>query len=460
MSSRILLADDQPDVRSYLAGILAQGGYDVVEAESAEEALEILTAEDGSFLGAILDVDFGQDKMRGTEAVDVLRLQWPYLPCILLSSSGTTEEVVQSVRKGATAFLEKGLYVGEVLPIAVGQIDYVRRLRSDLLRARAEIRPDWRRIRIPGYSSIEHLALIGKSAGMTQLRDQLTQLATESGSVLFVGEPGSGRKHAAASVHFMGVAGESPLIHIHCQSLDDRIPSLLTAGGASLDGQSARKENASETAEEAETDSSSSEGRATVVLCEVQALSSDQQDRLLEEIRKIPATIRILATATSDLQDPVSGGVFRKDLRDEIAGKCVNLSPLRERREDLPELIAHFSTQASMALGRSPIKFSDEAMSAFSGYPFLGNLRELRAVIEQAAFHHGDGEIEIFSLPPHVLVSEEGKGEPAVSENIRRRAYIEALSAASGDVALAATALGRTEDEIRDAVVGMATQGK
>jgi DNA-binding NtrC family response regulator len=432
MSQRVLLADDQGDVRSYLSGILRSGGYRVVEVAYAEEVISHLSELLPDLLCLVLDMDFGTHRMRGPQALDQIRKIAPGLPVILLSSAGTTEEVVQAIKKGATAFLEKGLFVGEILPIAVGQLDYVMGLRRELERQRSELRLDWRAIALIGGSHLDAVEIVGQAQIMSEFRAALLEATSRNVTVTLRGERGTGRKLAAASLHYRGPLAARPLVHVHCQALaGGQLPAFVT------------------------TEPSEGYPVGTIVLACADELPLGEQERLLPLLSSVKEGRRLVLTTAEDLEGAVKAGTLRKDLRDKLGeGVVLRLPPLRERSDDLPQLIAHIAGLLATTHGRKrPVALDAESLEVLRSHSWPGNVTELRLLLEELTISHTGDAVGILDLPLDVAMGA-AEGEEGRAERLRRGMMRQILRASGGDTAVAARALGIDEAALQAEAAG------
>lgn len=430
-SGGVLLADDQADIRTYLAGILRQGGYLVHEVAYAEEALEVMKDPPFEFVCAVIDVDFGSSRMRGTEALATLRESSPDFPVILLTASGTTEELVQALRKGgATAFLEKGLYVGEILPIAIAQVGHVASLRAKVRRCASEFRSDWRSV-VSGIEEGESLVLLGESESARALSAEIEGLGAAEGPVLITGERGSGRRAAAHEIHVRR-SPSAPYSQVNCSLLSSGpLPPPLDPEGSFP---------------HAPADAGNG-GLRTVLLTEVDRIDPGLQPSLLAAI-KAQSGIRLLSTASRSQDELESADLLLPELLAELGKNRLAIPPLRDRSEDIEALIRVRARLAAARWGRDePITLDPEALEVLLSYSWPGNGFEVKLLIEQLTVSHEDAVVGMLELPPHILGSVGVAGQACTDERLRERLIRDALRITQGDTEAVSRALRLTEEE-------------
>ncbi|MEG3640005.1 sigma-54-dependent transcriptional regulator [Magnetococcus sp. PR-3] len=448
MSHTVLIVDDEPSIRTSLRGILEDESYTVFEASSAEEALTTLAETPVS---AIM-LDIWMEGMDGIEALRCIKdmegaksVDLPShnreAPVIMMSGHGTIDTAVQATRLGAYDFLEKPLSLDRVLLLldrAIRELGLRRQNRA--LQAR-----------------MDHVdELVGSSKAMQRLEGQIQRVAPTEGWVLINGEIGSGKEVVARRIHALSRRANGPFIGVNSATIpDERIETALFGqGGSSSDG---------------DRRGLLEEGhQGTLFLDEIGDMSLPAQARILRLLQEqrfervgggpmIQVDVRVIAATNRDLSKEMAEGRFREDLFYRLNVVPLDVPPLRDRTEDIPDLVRHFlHSQAGM--GSHDRTFTKEAIDLLTAYRWPGNVRELRNLVERLAIMAPQPEIGADDLPRFVAPQREtGKNCPETgpiaelmaSENLREAReqfeilYLEAkLKAHEGNISRTAEAVG------------------
>ncbi len=380
MPSTILVVDDEPQIRETVAGILSDEGFEVATAAEGEEALKLVSEEHPDLV--LLDIALpGAD---GLEVLQELKRQHPTLPVIMISAYGSVENAVKATRLGAYDFIEKPPHADKIV-LSVKNALELTRLTEENRRLRQQTAP----VR----------EIIGKSAAIQQLREKLLIVAPTNASVLITGENGTGKELVARALHYMSRRSHRPFVEVNCAAIpEDLIESeLFGHEKGSFTGATARRQGKFDLAHE-----------GTLFLDEIGDMSLKTQAkilRILEEqrfervggSRPIQVDARIVAATNKSLEEEIARGSFREDLYHRINVIPLHVPPLRERREDIPLLAAHFLKELAQENETPPKTISAEALEALTNLPWPGNVRELKNFIWRLA---------IFSLGPHLDVQD------------------------------------------------------
>lgn len=376
--NRILVVDDQPDVRDALRLLLKTAGYGMVGASSPEEALACLRGD--AFVAVLVDMNYTRDTTSGDEGLALIAqivAQWPGLPVVAMTAWASVDLAVEAMRVGAADFIEKPWHNARVLAVLESRIA-LQRSQQEAQRLAANnalLLADGQ----PGF--------IAESNAMRQLVEELKRVAQSTAPVLLLGENGTGKSLIGQLVHQWSPRAAKPLVKVNLGGL---APTLFEAElfghvrGAYTD---ARTERA---------------GRfeladgGTLLLDEIGNVPLEQQPKLLRVIedgefervgasRTQRADVRIVAATNADLLAEVAAGRFRQDLLYRINTFQVRVPALRERREDILPLARHYLAAASQRYGRPQPALSASAEQALLDYAWPGNVRELSHVMERAA---------------------------------------------------------------------------
>jgi len=362
----IFIVDDQAEIRQSLQGVLEDEGYKVFAAASGEACLEAL--QNQAFDVLLLDVWL--PGMDGLETLQKIRSIGNAPEVIMISGHGTIETAVRATKLGAFDFLEKPLSVDKTLILIKNAID-AKRLRDENRDLKRQLGP---------RSVIE-----GESIPMKALRQQIQIMAPTNGRVLIYGESGTGKELVAHAIHARSLRKDEMFVEVNCAAIpEDLIESELfghrkgaiASAGADKEGKFQKAHG------------------GTLFLDEVGDMSLKTQAkvlRTLDEQRFTPlgsdemvtVDVRVIASTNKDLEEEITHGNFREDLFYRLNVIPFYVPPLRERKEDIPQLARHFLKEFSAAYGRRPREITGDAIDILMRYSWPGNVRELRNVVER-----------------------------------------------------------------------------
>ena len=373
----ILIVDDEPEIRRLVQEILEDEHYRVAAAENAEQARELYHKQRPDLV--LLDI-----WMPGTDGISLLR-EWcsagrPDVPVVMMSGHATVETAVEATRLGAYDFIEKPVSMGKLL-VTVERALATERLRRENLQLRRAAEPD--------------VFLVGKSAVMQQLREDLQSVAASDTWALVLGEPGSGRNMAARYLHHHSARRDRPLIEVGLGAVAATQIAVKLFGaeqGGTLNPGSF---------EQAED--------GTLVLNDIGELAPATQLQLLHVVQEkrfmrvggrepLPVRARIIAISDALLPDAVAEGRFREDLYYRLNVVPLRIPPLRDHREDVPELVNVYLDWLIDTQRLAYRRFTTGALNALRHYPWPGNIRELMNVVQRLLIlNRGDdiGEAEV-----------------------------------------------------------------
>jgi len=395
MSQKILLIDDERAIRSSLRDILEYENYQVEEAENAVKALEIL--KDRSF--DVIFCDIKMPQMDGLEFLEKVKTSVD-APIIMISGHGTIETAVEALKKGAYDFIEKPLDLNRLL------VSVRNALEKKSLVAETKI------LKSKIHKSDD---IIGDSPELKAVLDMADKVAPTDARVLICGENGTGKELLARRIHNKSLRADQPLIEVNCAAIPSELieSELFGHESGSFTGAVAMRRGRVEQAD-----------GGTLFLDEVGGLSPELQVKLLRTLQErrfervggtedIEVDIRMVAATNKKLTDAVVAGAFREDLFYSLSIINIPLPPLRERREDIPVLVAHFSEKVSKENGIPHKSFSTEALNYLTGYEWPGNIRQLQNVVERCLVLGSGNEITLDNLPPEIR-DEEAQFKSAV----------------------------------------------
>ncbi len=388
---KVLVVDDEPSMRRILTTNLQMDSHVVVQAGGVKEALAALANED-------FDVVITDQKMGDGNGLDVLqavRQEDPTVSVIFLTAVGTLELAVASMREGAFDFLTKP-FVPDAVKAAVTRACE----RTSLLRENAVLKTAVLKLK----SQDE---IYGGSAGIRAVRETIARVAPKDTTVLITGETGTGKELVARAIHQNSLRASKPFIAINCASVAESLieSELFGHERGAFTGADKTKTGLFEAAHE-----------GTLFLDEAAELSPNAQAKLLRfledgEIQRVGATkvrhvnVRVLAATHRELKERVRDGLFREDLYYRLAVLPIHLPPLRERREDIPELCEVLSSRIAQEMKVAKRPLSHAAMKKLSEYHFPGNVRELRNLLERAHILGQQPELQPEDFPLNLTAS-------------------------------------------------------
>jgi two-component system nitrogen regulation response regulator NtrX len=429
---RVLVIDDERNVRATLAGVLGDEGYEVVAVSSGEEGLEELGLSDYD----LVLLDIWLPAMDGLEVLEKIGASSIECEVVMISGHGSIDAAVKSTKLGAFDFLEKPLSLDRVLLVVANAVRQRRLVRENLLL----------RAQVSGRVNI-----VGDSEQIVALRRQVDRAAPSNGRVLIFGENGTGKELVARRIHALSNRRESPFVEVNCAAIpDDLIESELFGHvKGAFTGAVATKAGKFELAD-----------GGTLFLDEVGDMSLKTQAkvlRVLEEHRFQPlgsnetldADVRVIAATNKDLSAAIADGSFREDLYYRLNVIPFHVPPLRARREDIPQLVDRFLQDLGVEYRQQPKSLSQEAVALLAGHRWPGNVRELRNVCERAVIMAATDiitEADLATMVDAPLTASSALDQDlslrAAREIFERRLILVKLREFDGSVRKAADALG------------------
>jgi two-component system, NtrC family, nitrogen regulation response regulator NtrX len=378
----VLIADDEPNIRRMVGALLSGEGYEVAETPSGVEA--VARVKEGEPDVALVDLMM-PGELDGMATLGRLRDVAPDLPVIMMSGRAGLADAVKATKLGAFNFLEKPLTPEGVL-LAVSSALELRQTRRVARALRAEL----------GFGG----QMVGKSSAMDTVRQMIARIAPTDARVLIMGESGTGKELVASAIHDGSARREKPFVRVNCAAIPrDLVESeMFGHERGAFTGATQTRIGRFELAH-----------RGTLFLDEVGDLGPDAQAKLLRAIeakeiqrvggnRVIRTDVRIISATNHDLQRAVRAGTFREDLYFRLQVIPLEIPPLRERGDDIFELVEHFSEQFLQRSGQAKPRWRSDALQLLRDYPWPGNVRELANIVERLAILRPGTEI----TGPHV----------------------------------------------------------
>lgn len=443
MFPTLLIIDDEPSILQSLGGLLEDEGFEVLTATNGYEGLKIIEASSPD----LVLLDIWMPGLDGLEILGEIKKQAPFIPVIVITGHGNVETAVKATKLGAFNLIEKPLSIDKVL-VDIQNALHFRRLEEEnrFLRKKA----------------IEKHAITGSSPAILQVKQQIATVAGSDSWVLITGENGTGKEMAARSLHHFSRRAEGPFVDINCASIpEQRLESELFGherGG--VDWDAGRRRGRLELADQ-----------GTLFLDEIcdmapgtqAALMRVLQERTFQRVgggRLIRADVRVIAATNRDIRAEIAASRFREDLYFRLNEVPIHLPPLRDRRQDIPELARLFLAETARKEGLKEKRLDDEVLAMLQEYHWPGNVRELKNLLARLALMTDADAVTTADLPapynPEVGDRLRSEAELfshetlAVATECFREAFIRRRLLENGhDVEVTARRIGVEPEEVR-----------
>jgi two-component system response regulator AtoC len=445
---RVLVVDDDPQMQFFLKEALERQQYDVTVTATAEAALDALKASKFDLI--LLDVRL--PGMSGLDAVDEIQKIARRTPIIIMTAHGTRDTALDAVRRGAYDYFTKPFRLEEMEVVVrralekTGLLAEVERLRAQLASARRRGR------------------LVGSGRAMEEALQLIDRVGPTDSTVLILGESGTGKELIAEAVHENSNRRAKPFVKLNCAAIPETLleSELFGHEKGAFTGAVGRKPGKFEQAD-----------AGTLLLDEIGDMTLATQAKILRalqerELQRVGGThtikvdVRILAATNKDLEKAVKDGTFRDDLYFRLNVVTIQVPPLRDRRDEIPELADHFLAEANTRLSRTITRLAPDTLAALMEYGWPGNIRELRNMIERAVVVNDGDVLALRSFPPPIRPAEppagiggQGRWDTLQSltldekvAQLERAFVLDALARAGGVQAAAARLLGVTERSV------------
>ncbi|HEY5418931.1 MAG TPA: sigma-54 dependent transcriptional regulator [Gemmatimonadaceae bacterium] len=435
----VLIVDDEPNIRRMVGALLASEGYEVREAPDGARGVALATESEPDL--ALVDLMM-PGELDGMAVLTALRERVPDVPVVMMSGRAGLSDAVRATKLGAFTFLEKPLTPEGVL-LALASALELRQARRETRTLRADL----------GLAS----EMIGNSPALRRVREMIEKVAPSDARVLITGESGTGKELVAAAIHAGGSRKDRPFVRVNCAAIPrDLVESeMFGHERGAFTGATDRRIGRFELAD-----------RGTLLLDEVGDLGAEAQAKLLRAIesgeiervggsKPIRVDVRIVSATNKDLTRAVADGTFREDLYFRLNVIPLAIPPLRERPDDIPALVRHFSQVHRGRTGQPLTSWSTNAVDALARYRWPGNVRELANIVERLAILHPGREVTSDEIREVLPSAPTRLAEPAALPNAtvldasltdtlddyERVLITRALSVAGGNIAEAARRL-------------------
>ena len=388
MKFTLLIIDDEKNIREGLAANFEMEGYNVKLAEDGQKGLDLIAKGD-------IDLVITDLRMPGVSGEEVLRkvaTETPGIPVIVLTGHGSIDAAVDAMRNGAYDFLTKPLNLDQLTLIVKRALE-ARELSLQHRQLKQEVE---------NKHALDNI--IGKSAEMQKVFELIKKVASSKASVLITGESGSGKEVVADAIHNLSSRKDHQCIKVHCAALSETLleSELFGHEKGAFTGADSLVKGRFELAH-----------NSTIFLDEIGEINPSVQIKILRVLQEkafervggtetINVDVRIVAATNRNLEEEVKKGNFREDLYYRLNVIHIHVPPLRDRKDDIPLLIAHFLEEFSKENGKDIKGIDARAKSAIFNYNWPGNIRELRNCIESAVVMCSGDEITLEDLPPSV----------------------------------------------------------
>lgn len=423
--NKILVVEDEKNMRAILKILLEGEGYDISAAKDAAEGISFIERD-------IFDLIITDVRMPGGNGLQILEKAQEISPetlVIIITAFGTIESAIEAMKHGAYDYIHKPFKIDEIRLVVKNALEK-RKLRGEVSVLREKIKTTY------ALGNIFY-----KSAKMLEILKILPKIAHSNSNLLITGESGTGKEFAATAIHNLSARKEMNLVAINCATFPEGLleSELFGHMKGSFTGAINNKQGLFEIAD-----------RGTLFLDEIGEMPVNLQAKLLRVLengtfRRVGGTgdlkvdVRIVSATNKDLAEEIASGRFREDLFYRLNVIPLHIPPLRERREDIPLLVEHFMSKYSKASRH----MSKEALALLVSYQWKGNIRELENVIERVLLMTDKEEITPSDIPPEISKFPSGsKGLPDMNKNgidldkiveeVERRYLSEALQIANG----------------------------
>ncbi|HVN70713.1 MAG TPA: sigma-54 dependent transcriptional regulator [Desulfomonilia bacterium] len=435
LTKKILVVDDEIGIRQSLKKILEKEGFEVLTASNGEEAFKIIRGDNIDLLIS----DIRMAGMDGLELLKVCKSISPYTEVIMITGYASVDTAVDSMKQGAYDYITKPFKKADILKAVQKAIEkQILTMDNVMMKERIE--------------AMETGPLIETaSPKMKKIVEMVQQVAPSQATILIMGESGTGKEVIADMIHKLSPRADRPMVKINCAAIPETLieSELFGYEKGAFTGAAGRKEGRFEVAD-----------KSSIFLDEIGEVPASVQVKLLRILQEgtferlgsnktIRVDVRIITATNKDMAALVKQGIFREDLYWRLNVITIQLPPLRERREDIPNLVQHFINRFSHKNAKDMKGIESKAMEILLGYEWPGNVRELENVIERSVVLDRDGIIGADDLP----VELERESIPAAMdsvtiplgtpmEEVERILMEETLKRTKGDKGLASKLLG------------------
>jgi len=399
MIFKILVADDEKNIRSGLAKALTMDGYVVEQVEDGQAAMKMMLRMEIDLIIA----DLRMPKLSGEELLKKVVSSYPTVPVIILTGHGTVDSAVQAMRDGAYDFLTKPVNLDRLALLIKRALG-----RRELARKHQELQGELYRLKKRRSGS----DMLGRSTPMQRVFEQIEQVAPTRVSVLITGESGTGKELVAQALHEQSPRKDATLVKVHCAALSETLleSELFGHEKGAFTGATGQRKGRFELAD-----------GGTIFLDEIGEINQATQIKILRVLQDksfervggestLTVDARIITATNRDLRAEVNAGRFREDLYYRLNVVNIHLPALRERPDDIPLLAFRFLEESAEEHRKEVLGFESKAAMAIKSYRWPGNVRELRNVIESVVVMSKNTYLTVEDLPVHLTERNDEEG--------------------------------------------------
>lgn len=438
--AKVLVVDDKQMMRDSVGATLQRAGFQVIAAPDGNTALKLVVRH----RPAAVITDLKMPEMDGLELLERLRQAEDQLPVVLMTAYGSVDSAVRAMKFGAFDFIQKPFEGDELVMTLRRAVEHYRLLEENAA------------MRVNAQTYEDTPALVGRSAIMRQLAQQIQQIAHSHGTVLISGESGTGKEVVARTIRAHSPRCDRVMLCLNCAALSSNLleSELFGHEKGAFTGADQLRKGRFELA-----------NGGSLLLDEISEIAPPLQAKLLRVLQEnqfervgasltIQVDVRVIATTNRDLARCVAEGSFRSDLYYRLNVLPIRIPPLRDRREDVPLLAEHFLMQVATREGKAPKKLDDNARQVMQDYSWPGNVRELQNICERASVLTRDPVISAAVIEPWLtapvtpllvedsLPTPSGTGEVQKLKDFERQQIVHALGRCNGNRQQTASALG------------------
>ena len=386
--TKILIADDEKNMRWILGKNLADEGFSVLEAANGKEAFEVFVDKEPD----MVILDYRMPMIDGMEVLKRIRTLNDKIPVIMITAHGSMEMAIEAMKLGATDYISKPFDMDE-LKITIRKALNIEQLNKEIDYLRAQV-----------FERFDN-SMIGNSQGMRDIYDIIDKVADTNATILITGESGTGKELIAGAIHNRSSRKDKPYIKVNCGAIPENLleSELFGYEKGAFTGAQNRKAGRFDRAQ-----------GGTLFLDEIGELPLSLQVKILRVLQErefervggtevIKADVRIISATNKDLEKMVAEGKFREDLLYRLKIIPMEIPALRERKEDIPLLIDFFINKHSKEMNKGLVRIDEDAMEILLQYDFPGNIRELENIIERLVILALDGKVTAAVLPKEVI---------------------------------------------------------
>lgn len=364
--TKVLIIDDERYIRNSIKDILKFEGYDVVLAEDGLEGITAVKTESPD----IIFCDIKMPKIEGLEVLERVKSFAPEIPFIIMTGHGTIDTAIETIKMGAYDFIEKPLDLNRILITIKNATE-----KSELIKETKSLK----------VKVSKKYKMIGNSEKLNDIREMIAKVSISDARVLITGPNGTGKELVAHQIHEQSNRNKNAFIEVNCAAIPSELieSELFGHEKGSFTSAIKQKKGKFELAH-----------KGTLFLDEIGDMSLAAQAKVLRALQEnkisriggdsdINVDVRIIAATNKNLQEEIKKGTFREDLYHRIGVIIINVPPLKERTDDIPELAKHFIEEICGEMGISNKDIDDEAMQHLTSFEWTGNIRELRNVMER-----------------------------------------------------------------------------